>query len=288
MKKIALIGLGRWGRNILRELINLGGEVVIVLNTKSEEKEAWLKENYPNTKFTYSHEEVKVDLSLKEVVIATPMETHFALVKEYIEADKKVFVEKPITTTYKEAVALLSQAKERNAELMVGHIFLYHECFLRLRELLRSKKVTGISVRKTILKPVAPDSSFDVFLNSFIHEVSIFLKLFGSPVKSYYDKEKATFTMEFKDFKASVTVVQLPVGEKMRRFEFETTDGGYIWNNDELFEKGHDTALLKSEKSSLNSELNIFLNLYNEWEKEIMENNQIGAESVKILEEIFG
>ncbi len=287
MRKVALIGLGRWGKNHLRELVGLGCEVIIVLHSQNTETEAWLKENYPKVAFTYDKEVVKNNASLKEVVIATPMETHFELSRECVLAGKKVFVEKPITDSSDDASRLLALADEQKAQFMVGQIFLYHDCLLAVKEALQHQSVTGVSALKTRRNAEKSNTSKQLFLDSFIHEVSVFLKLFGNPTKVSYQEKEDTLICEFSTFTARATIVQPKGDEKIRKFEFITDKNEYLWQNDELFEKGGSASLCKPTQSALFTELDIFLNRYEEWEKEINANNRIAVESVRVLEKVL-
>ncbi len=188
MKKAALIGVGNWGKNILRELTNLGCDVIVVLHGRDPEKEARLKENYPGASFTYSAENILEDQSIEHVVIATPTPTHYDLARSFLESGKKVFVEKPVTDSARTASLLVGLAEERTAQFMVGHIFLYHPCFIALKGMLKVPEVTGVFITKTSRSTERPHSSKGLFLDSFIHEVSILLKLFGTPAGTSYEK----------------------------------------------------------------------------------------------------
>ena len=264
MKKVALVGLGTWGKNHFRELTQLGCEVVVVLHNRDKGIEAWLKENYPHASSTYRRDDVKNDASVTDVFIVTPMETHFDLAREFLLAGKRVFVEKPVTDSATEATQLVALAEERNSQFMVGHIFLYHDCFLKVREELKKQGVTGVSATKTSRSVDKPNASKPLFLDSFIHEVSILLKLFGAPKTTSYQEKDNTLVLEFSEFTASATIVKPQQDEKMRRFDFITKENGYVWHNDELFEKGSDHPICKPSQSALSKELDIFLNRYQE------------------------
>ncbi len=286
MNKVALIGLGKWGSNILRELANLGLDVSVILNNKSEEKEVWIKNTYPNFDFTYNKEDIKDNDSIQHIFIATPMSTHFDLAGEFIGSGKKVFLEKPITLHSTDADNLINLAETRNSQFMVGHIFLYHPCFLMLRDHLNEKRVVKVSINKTSRNSDVPHSSNELFLDSFVHETSILIKLFGVPAMSIYDKELSTLKLKFKDFIASVQIKQPDKNEKIRMFEFSTNVGVYRWKNDDLFDP-EEVKICSPEKSVLLTELNIFVNEYAKWEKEIKENNKIAVESVKLLNTLW-
>ena len=75
------------------------------------------------------------------MAIATPAGTHAALVREALEADKDVLVEKPICLAVDEARELTALADARGRVLMVGHLLWYHPAVLRLRELVAAGRL---------------------------------------------------------------------------------------------------------------------------------------------------
>ena len=70
--------------------------------------------------------------SIKNVVIATPAETHYTLVRQALESDRDVFVEKPLALTYEQGAQLVRLADKRKRILMVGHVLEYHPAIVRL------------------------------------------------------------------------------------------------------------------------------------------------------------
>jgi UDP-2-acetamido-3-amino-2,3-dideoxy-glucuronate N-acetyltransferase len=70
------------------------------------------------------------------VAIATPSDTHYELVKRALNADKDVFVEKPLTLNLKHGEELVELARQRERVLMVGHILQYHPAVIKLKDLI--------------------------------------------------------------------------------------------------------------------------------------------------------
>ncbi len=133
-RNVGLIGLGYWGKNILRDLAQMG-----VLRKACDAHDLTLLEKrneFPDVHFTSDANEVFEDKEIKAVAIATPATTHFHLVKKALLADKDVFVEKPLSLTVSDGQELLALAKKRNRILMVGHILQYHPAVVKLKELI--------------------------------------------------------------------------------------------------------------------------------------------------------
>lgn len=133
-KNVGLIGLGYWGKNILRDLTDLG--VLYKACDTHEETLLEKRSSFPDVTFTSAPEELFADDRVKALVIATPATTHFRLVKKALLAGKDVLVEKPLALTVAEGQELLELAQKEKKILMVGHILQYHPAVIKLRELI--------------------------------------------------------------------------------------------------------------------------------------------------------
>lgn len=132
--KVAVIGGGYWGVNLIRIFHQLGvlGRICDFNPTRLGQ----LTVEYPDVPTEPSYETVVADSSLDAVVIATPAETHYALAKQALKAGKDVFVEKPMTLRADEAMELTELADLHKRILMVGHLLEYHPAVTRLQELI--------------------------------------------------------------------------------------------------------------------------------------------------------
>lgn len=129
--KVAVIGAGYWGKNLVRNFHALG-----VLHAACDSDpgiRAAMATHYDGLRLDGDVGEIFQDPSVEAVAIATPAATHGALVKAALEAGKHVFVEKPLCLDPQEAARLESLAAARGRVLMVGHLLLYHPAFIALR-----------------------------------------------------------------------------------------------------------------------------------------------------------
>ena len=130
-KKIAVLGCGLWGRNVVRNFYNLNAlEMVCDLD---DENLAKVKAEYPNVTTTKDFHDILNNDNIMGVVVVTPSHTHFKFVKAMLEAGKHVYVEKPISTVAQEARDLADLAESKGLVLMVGHLLLYHPAVNRLK-----------------------------------------------------------------------------------------------------------------------------------------------------------
>ncbi len=133
-QKIAVIGFGMWGRNIVRNFYNL--KVLDVVCDLDDESLKTVREQFPGVRTTKDFNEIINDKSITSVAVVTPSHTHFKIVKAMLEAGKNVYVEKPISTVAEEARVLTQVAEEKGLILMVGHLLLYHPAVNRLKMLI--------------------------------------------------------------------------------------------------------------------------------------------------------
>ena len=133
-QRIAVIGCGMWGRNIVRNFYSLN--VLDTVCDIDDENLKKVREQYPGVKTTKDFNEVINSKEITAVAVVTPSHTHFKLVKAMLEAGKNVYVEKPISTVAQEARDLSELAHQKGLVLMVGHLLLYHPAVNRLKMLI--------------------------------------------------------------------------------------------------------------------------------------------------------
>ena len=132
-QKIAVLGCGLWGRNIVRNFYNLNALGMVC--DLDDDNIAKVKEQYPGIKTTKDFHDILNSKDITGVVVVTPSHTHFKFVKAMLEAGKHVYVEKPISTVAQEARDLTDLADSKGLVLMVGHLLLYHPAVNRLKML---------------------------------------------------------------------------------------------------------------------------------------------------------
>jgi predicted dehydrogenase len=134
--RIAVVGLGYWGPNLLRNLVELEeAEVVTMCDTRQERLDHWGR-RYPAVTQTTSYLEVLSDDRIEAVVIATPVSTHFELAARGLQFGKHVFVEKPLAASAEEASELIRLARKAGRTLMPGHTFLYSPPVVLVKQLI--------------------------------------------------------------------------------------------------------------------------------------------------------
>jgi predicted dehydrogenase len=122
---VGVVGLGYWGPNLLRGLMELPNVDVSYICDLDEERLSSFARRYPGATPTRSYEDLLNDPHLDAILLATPVFTHFELAAAALRAGKHTFVEKPLAPTAAQAGELIELAEDRDLRLMCGQTFLY-------------------------------------------------------------------------------------------------------------------------------------------------------------------
>ena len=175
--KVAVIGCGYWGKNLVRNFNQLGALAMVVDATEAGRAKA--RELAPDVPIA---EDIEAALTsdVQGVVVATPAETHYALVKRALQANKDVFVEKPMALTYEQGRELVLLARARERILLVGHVLEYHPAIIKLLDMIASGdlgKVRYIYSNRLSLGKIRREENI---LWSFApHDIAVILRLTG-------------------------------------------------------------------------------------------------------------
>jgi predicted dehydrogenase len=135
-----------------------------------------LSENYPGIRHSQEINELFTDDSLEALVIATPPDTHEELTIRALESGKHVFVEKPLTKSYEAARSVVELALTNRLQLHVGHVFLFHPAFERVRSEIGTTHIDHI---EGCWRKFGTFDELPVW-NLMVHDVAIALSLMGS------------------------------------------------------------------------------------------------------------
>ncbi len=198
--RIGIIGTGRWGSNILRTLEGLTAcEVAFAVGRD----------------FTEALQTHDVDA----VAIATPASTHLAVAKACLKRGLPIFVEKPLATSLKDALAIAAMAKEYDTAVFVGHIHLYNPAYLAMK-----KKAAKVGKIRRVLAeaggpgPVREDAN--VLWDWTPHDVALLLDLFGrapTKVDARGDDDAVSLCLRFPGGAEAFIYNARTMPEKVRR-----------------------------------------------------------------------
>lgn len=177
--RIAVVGAGRWGRNLVRNFHALGALAMICDGDPQTLAEH--RERLPDVAVTASLADVAAAPGIDAVALATPTVTHGALARSLLEAGKSVFVEKPLCMDAQEARALGALAAARSLVLMTGHLLLFHPAFLALAAFVAAGGLGEpryIGAQRLNFRPARSED--DALWDIAPHDVSMILALAGA------------------------------------------------------------------------------------------------------------
>ena len=182
MTKIAQIGVGYWGPNLLRNLMaNERCEVITVVD-KSSKRQEYVKRLYPKIHVTEDVEEIFQNSEIDAVLIATPVASHFVLAMKAVESGKHILVEKPMARSVDEVEQIGIRAGEKNLVAMVGHTFLFNAAVLYVKKLIDSGELGEIRyIYSQRLNLGRIRSDVDALWNFAPHDISIIQHWLGNP-----------------------------------------------------------------------------------------------------------
>jgi predicted dehydrogenase len=172
--RVAVLGAGHWGPNLIRAFDNGRASSVAWVVDPDAARLAQVRARFPEVRTAGAPDDVWADDEVDAVVIVTPSSTHAGLAEAALRAGKHVLVEKPIATDSAAAASLTQLAGDAGLVLMVGHIFLFHGGVQEVRRLIDEGdlgRVFHISMVRTNLGPIRMD--VDAAWDLASHDISI-------------------------------------------------------------------------------------------------------------------
>jgi UDP-2-acetamido-3-amino-2,3-dideoxy-glucuronate N-acetyltransferase len=207
---VAVVGVGYWGKNLVRNFYEVGA--LSVLCDAQGSVEATCKTQYERVRFCRDFREVLADPSITAVALATPAVTHYEMAKAALEAGKDVMVEKPLAIDVAHGAALVQLAQATGRILMVGHILRYHPAILKLQELIAGGALGKIDYLYSNRLNIGKIRTEENILWSFApHDISVMLALLNEmPARvscqggAYLNRDVADVTLSHFDFPSGV------------------------------------------------------------------------------------
>jgi UDP-N-acetylglucosamine 3-dehydrogenase len=178
MKRILLIGVGRWGVNHLRVLKSMPIQLFVADHHEQRLSLVDLPESHRSTDARSLFPEIDA------AVVVTPAPEHFETCRELLGMGKDVFVEKPITLVSSEAQRLTELAEKSGLILQVGHIFRFDPASLWMRDAIAKRRFGRLKMlraRFSGFKRLRLDTGV-TFADS-IHFIDLFNFLLGAPLR---------------------------------------------------------------------------------------------------------
>jgi predicted dehydrogenase/acetyltransferase-like isoleucine patch superfamily enzyme len=174
--RVAVVGAGYWGRNLVRTFGELGALAAVVDANVDLARELAAPYGANGAAF----EEVLADPAIAGLAIAAPAPLHHRLARRALQAGKHALVEKPLSLSVEEGNDLVALADERGLRLMVGHLLRYHPAFLAVKALVASGRLGRLRYiysNRLSLGKIRREE--DVLWSFAPHDLSMILDLVG-------------------------------------------------------------------------------------------------------------
>ncbi len=178
---VGVIGCGHWGPNHIRIFSQLSGSQVLMCADLDEKRLTSLKALYPSMETVRDYKVILNNPKIDAVVVAVPTNFHYRITQEALMAGKHVLCEKPLAMSAEECLSLGELAKQYGKLLMTGHIFVFNQGVVKLKEYITAGELGRIHYahsERTNLGPFRYD--VNALWDLAPHDISIFNFLFGS------------------------------------------------------------------------------------------------------------
>jgi predicted dehydrogenase len=175
--QVAIIGLGYWGKKLVRTFDNIECSIVIY----DQNIEAVRALDNGKYQIAESLDDILNNEEIQAVVIATPSASHFNLAKRFLNSGKNVWIEKPMTIAANDAQELVDLAEEKHLLINVDHTFLYTAAVQKIKQIVDSGELGNIKLitsSRTNFGLIQPD--VDVVYDLAVHDLAIIDYVLGS------------------------------------------------------------------------------------------------------------
>ena len=162
--KLALIGYGYWGQKIFKYLVDneeFDLQYVFFPSLKNL-NEGEIKRKYGD-QFVSTIESIFNDKNVPNVILATPINTHYTLTKQALLKGKNIMVEKPLATNPLHCQELLNIAKDQGLSLETEYTFTYSDALLRAQRFIEKGMIGEIESIILSKKQLGRFLSYDVY-----------------------------------------------------------------------------------------------------------------------------
>lgn len=172
---IAVVGLGSWGRNYVKTLIEYNTCQLFVSDIDEE-----VLKNFQTLQIV-SFSELLANDRIEALIIATPDHTHFQLTVSALAAGKDVLVEKPMAISIAEAEEILHFAQKWKRIVAVGHTPIYSSSFDLLKSQIDQITMKDIIRIEAVRTSQGRGNGSDVLWDLAAHDLAMTICLFGFP-----------------------------------------------------------------------------------------------------------
>ena len=275
MAKIAVVGVGGWGKNHARALSEL--EALSAVCDVDANKAKTFADKYDVNSYT-SMDEMLNNEKLDGAIVSTPTSTHFAVAKQIMEQHINVLVEKPMAPSFAECDQMRTLAKRNNVLLTTGYIERFNPAVNDVKNFIAQKKYGDVLMLEFHRENRMPLNIHDVGIiyDTSVHDIDTALYLFNDKPHMVFARagsvrgtheDFAAIVLGFKDQKIAFIASNWITPKKVRQFIAVCTDAiitGDFITQEIRVDQGGDTLIPRREfQEPLMLELKNFIDAIN-------------------------
>ena len=232
--KIAVIGVGGWGKNHVRVLHNMG--VLEAVCDLSEDRAKEIARKY-DTKFYSSIKDLfSNERGLNACLVCTPTKSHLSVVREAIQNGCHVFVEKPLSFSSKKCEEMTDLSKKAKVLLTCGYVERFNPAVQDLKKIIQKQTYGDLLMMEFHRENRMPLHIKDVgvIYDTSVHDIDTAMFLFGKGAKMVFARagkkfhlfeDFATIMLGFEDQKVAIIASNWVTPKKVRTFSAVCTEG---------------------------------------------------------------
>lgn len=232
--RLAVIGVGGWGKNHARVLYELGVLAAICDIDTNHAKE--VADRYKTKSYSSVNEMLDKETELDACVVCTPTKTHFAVAKKIMERGINIFVEKPLSFSSKECEEMVEVAKKKRVILTSGYIERFNPAVQDIKQIIDSKTYGDLLMMEFHRENRMPLHIKDVGIiyDTSVHDIDTAMFLFNcrphvvfarAGKKFHSCEDFATIMLGFENQRVAIIASNWITPKKVRTFSAVCTDG---------------------------------------------------------------
>jgi predicted dehydrogenase len=176
--RAAVVGVGHLGRHhAVKYARHPGAELVGVVDVSAERADAVASDL--GVRAFRHHSDLFGQVECASIAVPTPL--HYQVTRDCLKHGIDVLVEKPLTTTVEEGLALVEFAARNNRVLQVGHLERFNPAIRRLQQIVENPRF----IECHRLAPFGDrGTDVDVVLDLMIHDLDVILSMVPSSIRS--------------------------------------------------------------------------------------------------------
>lgn len=233
-RRIAVIGVGGWGKNHARVLHEMG--VLGAICDEDEVRARELARIYESTPYFSLDQLLENELDLDGCMICTPTKTHFTMAQKIMEKGVHVFVEKPLAFSSRECEQMIEIAKRKKVILTAGYIERFNPAIQDVKRLIDSHKYGDLLMMEFHRENRMPLHIRDVGIiyDTSVHDIDTAMYLFNSTPhvvfarsgrKFHSYEDFATIMLGFDEQRVAIIASNWITPNRVRKFSAVCTDG---------------------------------------------------------------